>query len=72
MNTSIATATASNTSTTALIFLTIACWVIFPAIAAAIAFLSFSLTGLIWILAGAATLSVVFEAPREWILDRFQ
>jgi hypothetical protein len=58
--------------TTNLIFATVASWVLLPAFAAGMAWLSFDITKLIWVLAGLATASVLFETPREWILDRFQ
>jgi len=46
-------------------------WFILPAFAAGMAWLSYDLTKLVWVLAGLATLSVLFETPRDWILDRF-
>lgn len=47
-------------------------WFLLPAFAAGMAWLSYDLTKLVWVLAGLATLSVLFETPRDWILDRFQ
>lgn len=46
-------------------------WLLVPAFAAGMAWLSFDITKLVWILAGLATVSVLFETPRDWILDRF-
>lgn len=46
-------------------------WILVPAFAAGMAWLSFDITKLVWILAGLATVSVLFETPRDWILDRF-
>ena len=54
------------------LFATVASWVLLPAFAAGMAWLSFDITKLIWVLAALATASVLFETPREWILDRFQ
>ena len=59
-------------TTTNLIFATVASWVLLPAFAAGMAWLSFDITKLVWLLAGIATVSVLFETPRDWILDRFQ
>ena len=47
-------------------------WLLVPAFAAGMAWLSFDITKLVWLLAGIATVSVLFETPRDWILDRFQ
>lgn len=47
-------------------------WILVPAFAAGMAWLSFDITKLIWVLAGLATASVLFETPRDWILDHFQ
>lgn len=46
-------------------------WILVPAFAAGMAWLSFDITKLVWLLAGLATVSVLFETPRDWILDRF-
>ncbi len=47
-------------------------WFLLPAFAAGMAWLSYDLTKLVWVLAALATASVLFETPREWILNRFQ
>ncbi|MCV2216138.1 hypothetical protein [Thauera sp. Sel9] len=62
----------TTSTTTNLIFATVASWVLLPAFAAGMAWLGYDLTKLIWVLAALATASVLFETPREWILDRFQ
>jgi hypothetical protein len=59
-------------STFALVVAAVACWILAPALAAAVAFLSMSPSTLIWTIGVFAALSVVFETPRDWILDRFQ
>lgn len=46
-------------------------WILVPAFAAGMAWLSFDITKLVCLLAGLATVSVLFETPRDWILDRF-
>ena len=59
-------------STTNLIIAAAISWFLLPAFAAGMAWLSFDITKLIWVIAGLATASVLFETPRDWILDRFQ
>ncbi|WP_140722429.1 hypothetical protein [Pseudomonas sp. Hp2] len=59
-----------NTKTNLIIAAALA-WVILPAFAAGMAWLSYDLTKLVWVLASLATLSVLFDTPRDWILDRF-
>ncbi|EMT5437134.1 MULTISPECIES: hypothetical protein [Stenotrophomonas maltophilia group] len=61
-----------NTTRTSLLILAVACWVMLPTIAAGIAFFSFSIQALVWTLAGIGVACVLFETPRDWILDRFQ
>lgn len=62
-----------NSNTTfALLIAALATWIFAPALAAAIAFLSMSPSTLVWTIGVFAALSVVFETPRDWILDRFQ
>lgn len=60
-----------NTTTTLIIAAAIS-WFLLPAFAAGMAWLSYDLTKLVWVLAALATASVLFETPREWILNRFQ
>ena len=57
---------------TSLITFALACWVFLPTIAAAIAYIPITPSTLVWTVAVFAILSVVFETPRDWILDRFQ
>lgn len=59
-------------TTTNLIIAAAISWFLLPAFAAGMAWLSYDLTKLVWVLAALATASVLFETPREWILDRFQ
>lgn len=61
-----------NTTQTSLLVFAVVCWVLFPTLAAGIAFFSFNIQALIWALAGIGVASVLFETPRDWILDRFQ
>ena len=60
-----------NTKTNLIIAATLT-WILVPAFAAGMAWLGYDLTKLIWVLAALATASVLFETPRDWILDRFQ
>lgn len=59
-------------TTTNLIIAAAISWFLLPAFAAGMAWLSYDLTKLVWVLAVLATASVLFETPRDWILDRFQ
>ncbi len=59
-------------TTTNLIITAAISWFLLPAFAAGMAWLSYDLTKLVWVLAALATASVLFETPREWILNRFQ
>ena len=59
-------------TTTNLIITAAISWFLLPAFAAGMAWLSYDLTKLVWVLAALATASVLFETPRDWILDRFQ
>ena len=59
-------------TTTNLIITAAISWFLLPAYAAGMAWLSYDLTKLVWVLAALATASVLFETPREWILNRFQ
>ena len=59
-------------TTTNLIIAAAISWFLLPAFAAGMAWLSYDLTKLVWVLAALATASVLFETPREWILNRFQ
>lgn len=55
-----------------LIIAAILSWILLPVFAFGMAWLSFDLNKLVWVLAGLATVSMFFETPRDWILDRFQ
>lgn len=61
-----------NNTTTTLVITAVVCWFLFPGLAVGMAFFSFNITALVWTLAGIGTASVLFETPRDWILDRFQ
>ena len=60
-----------NNTSASLLMVALFSWLFFPAFAAAIALLALSVKGLVWAFALFAAASVLFETPREWILDRF-
>lgn len=62
----------NNSTSTNLIITAALSWFLLPAFAAGMAWLSYDLTKLVWVLAALATASVLFETPRDWLLDRFQ
>lgn len=62
----------NNSTSTNLIITAALSWFLLPAFAAGMAWLSYDLTKLVWVLAALAIASVLFETPRDWILDRFQ